>query len=265
MQNAEKILAAILVLAVAAVTIALPHIESGLPLHLDEYDNIAVVQAALEKKTLFPGDPFAPPPEKAPGYALRSGADFEFGYTAVLAIASLFGVINPLNLHSYFPLLAMLLAALSTFLLVKKICSKDYCAFLSSLFIFFLPSTQLLLGPAFLVASAFSLALIPAALYFLHDAITQGKNKWKAAALLLASLFTYPPSLIVILLSLFAFLAPTPGFISKNSRKIAIAAVAAAVIIVIYIMFLFSLAGVDIGALWSGHGFNFAFAIADYI
>ena len=94
MRNAEKILAAILLLAMAVVTIALPHIESGLPLHLDEYDNIAAVQASLEKKTPFPGDPFAPPQEKVPGYAFQSGADFEFGYTAVLAIASLFGIIN---------------------------------------------------------------------------------------------------------------------------------------------------------------------------
>jgi len=266
--NFEKCLNAALILLVIALSffiVELPHLETGLPLHSDSYDNIAITQKSIETGTIFLGNPYTPSPEKSFFREQANSIDLQAGYTTILLSATLFGLINPINLPLYFPWIVSLLMFATTFILLKKLCRQEHCAFIGTLFLFFIPSSQLMLGPILLTASGFALFLLPALLLLGHTAIAEKKNQKSFVALTLISGLIYPPAVIVALLSLLVFLAFSPELLKKNVKPVLKTTALFRTLFVMYILFLVVQIGGNLISLYSNYGFEFVFAVGDFI
>tara|TARA_Y100000310_G_scaffold345628_1_gene467458 strand:- start:4967 stop:6562 length:1596 start_codon:yes stop_codon:yes gene_type:complete len=241
----QKIPAILIILAISFVLIELPHLEIGLPLHSDSYDNIAAAQETISQGTIFIGDPYAPPKEKSIYFNENPGYDLETGYVVLLLLLSFFPFISLTSLPLFFPWLVSILVFLSTFILLRKLCRQDFTAFFSSLFIFFLPSTQQMLGPLFLVASSFGLILVPLLLLLGFNFLTQRTHAKELALLLIFTAFIYPPSVVISLIALFFFTIASKTNFDQNKPLVRVFAVLSILILVMYMVWGTMIAGID--------------------
>lgn len=254
-----------IVLLLSFVVIQLPHLSSDLPLHADSYDTVAITQQIIKTGNIFLNDPYAPPIEKGSEYLYRTGIDLEIGYVWVLALISLIPFIDPINLPNFFPWLLSILTFLVTFTLIKLLCRNDLLAFSSSLFIFFLPSSNFLLGPVYLVASSLGLLLVPLLLYFGYKTLWDSENAKFFVASLLISGIIYPPSVIIALLALIAFISVSPNVYEKNKRKVHLILGISAVLLVMYITFLLFTVNLNPVSLTLEYGLVFFLATFDFV
>jgi len=82
---------------------------------------------------------------------------------------------------------------------------------------------------------------------------------------MLISGFIYPPVVIIALLSLLVFLVFSPELLKKNIKPILKTTALFGTLFVMYILFLFIQIGADLISLYSNYGFEFVFAVADFI
>lgn len=261
----EKILPVLLVLALSFILIELPHLETGLPMHSDSYDNIAAAQAVLEKGTIFIGDPYAPPQEKSIYYNKQTFYDLQTGFVLILAIVSLIPFITPTTLPVFFPWLVSILAFFATFLLIRKLCRHDFLAFFSSLFIFFIPSNQTMLGPFFITGSSFGLILVPLMLFLGLDYFKENKKGKEFMLSVLFSIFIYPPAVVISIISLVLYALVTREVFEKSMRKLLLLGLGIAAILVVYPMIIYASAGVDFVGDLINYGWEAVAASSDYI
>jgi len=254
----------LIVLSLSFIIIELPHLETGLPLHSDSYDNIAVVQQTIKNGNIFLGDPYAPPEGKGVYYYERGAFDLETGYILVLTLVSLLGI-SAETLPLFLPWLFALIAFFATFQLLNLLCRNDSVAFFASLFIFFIPSSQKMLGPLFLVASSFALILVPVLLYLGFNAINNNKYYKLFGLALIVSLFIYPPAPVISIIALLSYLIISPPIFAKNKRKLIIFGVGLTALFVMYILFLVFAVNLNPFSLFAEHGFSFIFALIDFI
>ena len=161
--------AAILILAVSFLIIEAPQLEIGLPLHSDSYDNIAAVQKSISSQKISPGSPYSNAGIGKIDNEIAPAFDIEAGYTAALTTFSLFSGIDAITINLFLPWLISILIFFSSFILLRKLTKNNFTSFTGAMFVFLLPSTQQMLGPAFLVASNAGLAMLPLIIYFGAD------------------------------------------------------------------------------------------------
>ncbi|MCR4368281.1 MAG: hypothetical protein NUV67_00035 [archaeon] len=257
----EKVGAALLVLALAFILIELPHLESGLPLHSDEYDNTATAKRSLEEGRLYFGDPYAPPAGSA--YSPGEQLDFESGYIAIMAAMAL--LVGYLNLHLIVPFLVFLFVLFSAFLLVKKLCGHEFVAFCAVLFLFFLPSYQNTLGPVFLVASNLGLALFALLLLFGFEYLHERRSAKKLLATGIGAVLIYPPSLALAAISLLGAIIFSPQLVQKNKRELLISGGLLALTSVMYILVGLFFSGLDVIGFLQSDAPGFFGALGSYV
>jgi hypothetical protein len=253
-------LVGIVVLAIGFITIGQPQLSVGLPLHSDSYDNIAIAQRTISSGNLFTGNPYVTSPENEATPIF----DAEAGYTSMLSGISLFSGIDIIDMNMFLPWILASIAALTSFVFLRKILRDDFVSLTGAMFVFLLPSTQQMLGPAFLVASNMGIVLTPLVLCLGIDAATMRKNIVAFALMAVASFVLYPPSLIIELGALLCFIVATPELLKKNLRAIYFSAAAFVAFIAAALFVMISLAGLDPLSLFGQYGFEFVFAATDF-
>ena len=253
----------VLVAILSFALIALPHIEYGLPMHSDEYDNIAIAKE-YSSGNFFSGNPYMPDNEKvAIDYGMNA-PDFQIGYSLLLAAFSLFGIINPLLLPYYVPWLVAFISSLTGFVFLRKVGLPEFVSFTGALFIFFLPSSQLMLGQFFLVASSAALAILPL-LLLIGIGFSEGDIKIELYLIVLAvSAAIYAPITIIAVASLLLYIASYKEMRERNWKNILLLGIFSACLLAMYILFIIFSAGLNPLQLLAEHGISFLFAAANY-
>lgn len=230
-------------------------------MHSDSYDNIAITQQL--SKGGFTGDPYAPPEEKS-YYETRNSPDVEIGYTAILSILSFTPIINETHFPLIIPWLVSILLFFTSYLLLKKIGKTDFISFFASLFVFFIPSSQEMLGLVFLVASNIGIALVPVLLFFGYDSLKNQKNQKKFIITSIITTLIYPPAVIIAGLALACFVFTSKELFTKNKQKILLSTGFFATLFVMYILFLVVSSGFNPLELLQQYGSEFIFAMVDF-
>ena len=269
MQNSERQFIFIGMLALLLIPYFLflqPRQESQVPLHSDEYDNIAVAQRSMSEGKIFQGDPYAPAEGSGSIYNPKNqGYDPEAGYAALLLLFSLSSGFSPLALANFLPWLFSIIFFLASFILLKKILSGQFLPFCAAMFVFFLPSSSQMLGPMFLAASSLSLALLPALIILGRPFLIERKNTAAFLLLMAASAAIYPPVAAAMAIALLSSIILSPRIIRHNLRFLLFSLI----LIILLFMAAYSIylyiSGFNPIALSLQYGSEFVFAFFDYL
>lgn len=152
-------LALLLILGLAIYVAMIPRFGYAYPVHLDEWFNIAYANQILDEGTITNlVDPFK-------GGAASLVQSAEKGFQILLAVFYKISGLDWLVIFRFLPATIFSVTVLATYLLGRKLGFGLEAAFLVSL----LPTTQGILGPAFLVSVAIGILFIPLSLFVLHN------------------------------------------------------------------------------------------------
>lgn len=211
----------ILIFLLLALYVTVPnHISYPLPLHGDEYDNLAEANEIIKQQTGIQYDPFTPPEGKSVYYARTKEFPFQLLFSFLLISLILLTGLDTLGIIIALPFLFSLLMMFGTFLLVRQITKSEKAAFFAALFTLLLKSNITLLGYQLVVASSFGLAIMPMLLY-LFLKIFDSKKMLAVFLLLLMPVFlAYAIALVSVLFIIIVFFVSSPRFLIENKKKI---------------------------------------------
>ena len=258
------VFAALVVFTVAFLAIEKPRLDFGLPLHSDEYDNIALAQKSVQLGKIYVSDPFASESGKSAYVADEKGYDPEAGYNSLLTSISLFSGIPRIEMHFIIPIFVLMVIFLLTFVMLRSITGNGFVSFVASMFIFLLPSTQQMLGPAFMVASNVGLAFILALVYFGIKALKERKDILLFAMLFIACIAIYPPATVVAAISLLLFVSLNRQLLEKNLGFIVGASATMALLFIAFFSLFLIGSGLNPVQLLLEYGFEFVGNAIDF-
>ncbi len=231
LNNKAFIIALFLLLS---IFVTLPnHLNYPLPLHADEYDNLALANESVSKGKIAAYDPYAPEPEKSIYNNEYPVLTMEIAYELLISISILLAKFGTPEIIFIFPILTSFLLLISTFLLVKHIFNNKLAAIISSVFVLFTTTNPTILGYQLVVASSLGLALLPSLLYLLLRAISSKKYFLLFFVFLILSGVFYPVTTLIVLFVGFIFLIVNPEIFFKKWKEILIGMVAFALAVLL--------------------------------
>ncbi|MFH1587590.1 MAG: hypothetical protein ABID38_07070 [Candidatus Diapherotrites archaeon] len=250
-----------------SVSVTLPnHLNYPLPLHADEYDNLALANETVSKGMVTTYDPYAPGPEKS----IYNNIDEPPVLTMVLAYEVFLSI--PIMLANFgttetiilFPILMSFLLLISTFLLVEQLFKNRLAAIISSVFVLFTTANPTILGYQLVVASSLGLALLPFLFYLLLKAISSKKYFLLFFAFLIFSSFFYPITTTIVLFASSIFLILNPKILFEKWKEIFAGMAVFAIVVLLEIFALIaSFSSTSLLALLQEHGPVALIAILD--
>jgi len=170
----------------------IPNLNYPYPLHIDEWVHIAYSNSLLRAAAINHPDPFS----GASGGGVV--AMLESGFHILFGVFHRVSGISWINISRYFPGIMFAVAALSVYVLARRVGFGWEAAFFTCL----IPTTVGIMGPAFFVPVAMGLIFIPLSLFL----VFYFRTFWSYLVLFLFTLFmiiTHATSAILLLLFLF--------------------------------------------------------------
>jgi hypothetical protein len=242
---ANRSLICVLVLLLLSIyTTGSVHFDYRFPFHADEWDNIKIAQEILKEKKLVEYNPFLPGNpyyvnfnEEAHGVANTSSARWELNYNLFIALSSLFTGISPLDIGQVLPAVLVFIMSLNTFILVRYLTKNDLPALISAIFVMTLKSDVFFLGPWFLVAASFGLALIPLIFYLFLK--SQASNKYLPVLLFVFAITTlaHPASAVIFVPIFGLYIVFNPHIIKKYKNELLIFSAISLVLLFVLVPF----------------------------
>jgi hypothetical protein len=242
---ANRSLICVLVLLLLSIyTTGSVHFDYRFPFHADEWDNIKIAQEILKEKKIVEYNPFLPGNpyyvnfnEEAHGVANTSSARWELNYNLFIALSSLFTGISPLDIGPVLPAVLVFVMSLNTFILVRYLTKNDLPALISAIFVMTLKSDVFFLGPWFLVAASFGLALIPLIFYLFLK--SQASNKYLPVLLSVFAVTTlaHPASAVIFVPILGLYIVFNPHIIKKYKNELLIFSAISLVLLFVLVPF----------------------------
>ncbi len=222
-----------ILISLSIYTTGSPHFNYYLPFHADEWDNIKIAQEILKEGKIIEYNPFLPGnpyyinfDEEAHGVTNTNSALWEINYNLLIALSSLFTGIPVLKIGVILPTLFSFIMSFNTFILVRYLTKNDLPAFLSAIFILTLKSNVTFLGPWFLVASSFGMALIPMIFYLFLKSLASDKYLPMLLLVFAAATLAHPASTIIFFPIFGLYIALNPQTIKRNKKRLLVSIVA---------------------------------------
>jgi len=179
----------ILILLLAFSLNFTPHKDYPYPVHVDEWQNLAISQAILDEENVIYTDPFM-------GEKTKTN-DLEIGLRLFLAVFKELTGFSWIFIFRYMPGIIFIFTVLAVYIFANREGYGLQAAFLMA----FVPTTVRLIGPGFLVAVGIGIMFIPLSLFLAYNV-----KKYIVLLFFIAFLFlAHPPTALALITVLIPF------------------------------------------------------------
>ncbi len=191
------------------------------PLHLDEYDHLAIAKETIDRQQLVFYNPFA---ESHPEQGFFHSR-FESSFDTLLASLLILLPIKPINFTLPFTIFISMLIALAAFLFSKKIFNSNLAALIMAASIFFIENNFAFLGYLFVVPMSLASAIMLVLAYLLVKSINSTKYCILFLFMLANSVLIHPIFPLMVIAAAVVFILIQPKIVMRHKFKILLGAI----------------------------------------